>query len=293
MSTEQHNEPLPLGAAPDTLENPVAALLAPALAESLAQQPGPRSQALRGRLLERVAASRAAEAAMITARQRRQPAATLAPGVTVQTLYQARPGAALRPGEPRLARLIRLEAGTLLRPEALEPAEPGRHREWLVLQGSVRLSAQAAAGAQLLSLRDYHVVPAGHAGETWSTQTGALLFLRESDLPAQPGDLPFTVHDRQAGWPDFAPGIRRRVLWQRDGQAAMLYHAEPGAQVPQHVHGHDEECLVVQGDLFLDDVLLQTGDYQLATAGTGHVVTATDTGVVIYAHGDAELRFVA
>lgn len=71
----------------------------------------------------------------------------------------------------------------------------------------------------------------------------------------------------------------------------MLYHAQAGAAVPQHSHGHDEECLMVQGELFLDDVLLQEGDYQLAPAGTGHRVTETDTGVVIYAHGDLDLKF--
>ena len=32
--------------------------------------------------------------------------------------------------------------------------------------------------------------------------------------------------------------------------------------MPQHTHGHDEECLMVQGELFLDDLLLQEGDYQ-------------------------------
>jgi hypothetical protein len=49
---------------------------------------------------------------------------------------------------------------------------------------------------------------------------------------------------------------------------------------------------MVEGELFLDDVLLQAGDYQLAPAGTGHHMTETDTGVVLYAHGDLDLRFV-
>ena len=71
----------------------------------------------------------------------------------------------------------------------------------------------------------------------------------------------------------------------------MLYRADPGANVPHHNHGHDEECLMVQGELFLDDVLLQQGDYQLAPAGTGHHTTETDTGVVLYAHGDLDLQF--
>ena len=104
---------------------------------------------------------------------------------------------------------------------------------------------------------------------------------------------PLTVRDAEAGWPDYAPGIRRRVLWQREGQAALLYHARPGAAVPHHTHGHDEECLMVRGELFLDDILLQEGDYQLAPAGTDHRITQTDTGVVIWAHGDCDLRFVA
>jgi quercetin dioxygenase-like cupin family protein len=263
------------------------AQIAPALAAALADQPQAPPVDLRNRLLERLATSRAAEAAMITVRQRRLATTALAPGVTTQTLYEAQPAAARRPGEPVSACLIRLEAGATLAPAMLGSAASARHREWLLLEGSASLDGQT------LSLRDYHVTPAGHTGSTWSTASGALLFLRQSELAAQPGDASFTVRDAEAGWPDFAPGIQRRVLWQREGQAALLYYAQPGAQVPQHTHGHDEECLMVQGELFLDDLLLQSGDYQLAPAGTGHRVTATDTGVVIYAHGDLDLRFVA
>jgi quercetin dioxygenase-like cupin family protein len=82
-------------------------------------------------------------------------------------------------------------------------------------------------------------------------------------------------------------------LWQRGGQAAMLCLAEAGARVPSHVHGHDEECLMVRGELFLDDLLLREGDYQLAPAGSGHRVTETDVGALIYAHGDADLHLTA
>ena len=49
---------------------------------------------------------------------------------------------------------------------------------------------------------------------------------------------------------------------------------------------------MLQGELFLDDLLLQPGDYQLAPAGTGHRITQTDTGIVIYAHGDLDLQFL-
>lgn len=247
--------------------------------------------AARPRLLQRVAASLQAQAGMLTVRRRRAVREALGDGVRADTLYRAAPGA-LRPGEPRRVRLIELAADVRLEPGALGEADALRasHREWLVLAGRLRrLDAADAA----LTERDYHVTPAGHATPRWQAEAPTLLFLRESDQAARAGDAPLTVRDAQAGWPEFAPGIRRRVLWARDGQAALLYRADPGAAVPAHRHGHDEECLMVDGELFLDDTLLQRGDYQLAPAGSGHRITATDTGVVIYAHGDLDLRFVA
>ena len=239
---------------------------------------------LRSRLMARVAASHAAEAGMVTTRRGRAPREALAPGVTAQTLYE---GEGQRRGEPLCVRLIELGAGARLDHDMLgdRAALQARHREWLVLSGRV-VSAHGSFGA-----RDYQFTPAGAATPTWQAQEATLLFLRESAAVSPSNDTPFTVRDAEAGWPDFAPGIQRRVLWQHAGQAAMIYRAAPGAAVPQHSHGHDEECLMVQGELFLDDVLLQTGDYQLAPAGSGHRLTQTDTGVVIYAHGDLDLQF--
>lgn len=240
-----------------------------------------RPDVLRDRLLRRLSASRAASAAMVTSRLRRLRATALAQGVAERTLYAAPGDRPLRPGEPLAARLIELDAGACW----AGPAS-GHHREWLVLRGRARL------GDESLERLDYRVSPADADGAALSSDTGALLFLRESELPAPASDPARTVHDADSDWPDYAPGIQRRVLWQHGGQAALLYYAQPGASVPMHTHGYDEECLMVQGELFLDDILLQEGDYQLAPAGTGHRITETDTGVIIYAHGDLDLQFV-
>ncbi|MCU0919514.1 MAG: cupin domain-containing protein [Burkholderiaceae bacterium] len=294
MSTQNLNPPMPIRPPPE----PTDGELAPLLSEPFAlawDQPAALAVAphVRGRLLQRLAASRVEEALMHTARRRRLPRQTVAPGVVAQELYAARKGVqprtALRPGEPTRARLIELAPGARLLHPPPGGANEARalHREWLVLSGDVRIDSQ------VLSQRDYHVTPAGFESPELVSAGGALLFLRESRQAAQAGDAPTTVRDSEAGWSEFAPGIQRRVLWHRDGQAAMLYFARPGAQVPRHTHGHDEECLMVQGELFLDDLLLQPGDYQLAPAGTGHRITETDTGVVIYAHGDLDLKFVA
>jgi quercetin dioxygenase-like cupin family protein len=289
MGAPSRNPPLPVQPAPELIDPALAPLLSEPLAQAWARggPAEPVAQALRDRLARRLAASRQAEAAMVTTRRRRAPRQALAEGVTVQTLYRAQPGATLRPGEPLRACLIELAPGTGFDLAQLAPAAAALQREWLVVDGTLQL-----AGIEL-SARDYHVEPGpALAGGACRSAGGALLFLRESPPVARAGEQPFTLRDADAGWPDFAPGIRRRVLWQHDGQAALLYHAQPGAQVPLHRHGHDEECLMLQGELFLDDLLLQPGDYQLAPAGSGHRITHTDTGVVIYAHGDLDLQFV-
>jgi quercetin dioxygenase-like cupin family protein len=292
MSSQQTNPRLPVEPAPGHGESEFAPLLTEPFARAwtppVAQLAG--VTALRGRLLGRVSASRSAEAAMHTMRRRSLPRETLGEGVSAQTLYESHPGQAMRPGEPLRARLLELAPGARLLPAML--AEPAlfeaRHREWLVLSGSAR------CGEEFLSQRDYHLDPAGHASPIWTSVDGALLFLRESSaLPVSAADGAFTVRDAEAGWPDFAPGIQRRVLWQHEGEASMLYFVQPGVQVAHHGHEHDEECLMLQGELFLDDVLLQPGDYQLAPTGTDHRITETDTGVVLYAHGDLDLKFVA
>lgn len=281
------SKPLPwrIQPAPDPVEREFEPLLSEPLASAWAADAAAApsvTTTLRGRLLERSAASHAASAVMVTSRLKRLSPSQLAPGVVARTLYAAPQDRPPRPGEPLRARLIELQPGS-----SWQGPDLHGHREWLPLHGSVRI------GDAALGLRDYHVMPAGSpGGAVVAEEQGAWVFLRESALAAGPGDAAFTVRDADAGWPEYAPGIRRRVLWQREGQAALLYHAQPGAAVPQHTHGHDEECLMLQGELFLDDLLLQQGDYQLAPAGSGHRITQTDTGVVIYAHGDLDLQFI-
>lgn len=250
--------------------------LSPLLSEPFARAWAAPAPGLPGRLGERLGdrlrQSLQAEAGMVTVRLRR----TSADGA-LRWLYRAPTDRPLRPGEPRGACIVDLPPDGVLQFEASDGP-----REFLVLQGEVKVDTDA------LALRDYLLLPAGHAARLVS-RNGARVFMREGQ--ASSAARRTLVRDVEAGWPEFAPGIRRRVLWTAGGQAALLYRADPGACVPTHSHGHDEECLMVQGELFLDDVLLQQGDYQLAPAGTGHRLTETDTGVVIYAHGDLDLQF--
>lgn len=261
--------------APELIDDAMAALLdavdAPARAE-----PG----TLRSRLLARIERSAAASRHLYTTRHADAPAQQPVAGVTLRTLYRAR-SVNLRPGEPERVRLIELAPGA-----SWAGPEPALQREWLVMRGAVTL------GTERLEAEDFHVAPAGAPAWPLASPQGALVMLRESPQQAADGEAPCTRRAAGAEWVDFAPGIRRRVLWQRGSEAALLYRTAPGVSVPHHGHGHDEECLMLDGDLFLDEVLLRPLDYQLAPAGTEHGSVFTDTGTVLYVHGDVELDLI-
>lgn len=266
--------PVPPGpAAPDTDAPPEAA---PALLWAVGSGPD-----VRRRLLQRVAASARAAQAFTTVRERDAVSEAFAPGVAVRSLYRAAASGPRRAGEAEWVRLIDLAPGA----QAELPRAPrSRRREWLVLQGDVELAGLA------LGRLDYHAALADAAAPPDTLRAGAdgaRLYLRESDLPL---DAARTDRERPAAWRDFGPGLRRRVLWTDGVQAALLFDAAPGAGVPGHGHGHDEECLMLAGEVFLDDTLLCTGDWQLAPAGQAHHQgVQTDVGGLIYAHGDLHL----
>ncbi|WP_395701688.1 cupin domain-containing protein [Aquabacterium sp.] len=271
-----HDRLPPPRPAPDPLDDEWVGLLGEPFAAAWCQAAG-RPAILRERVLDRVTRSARASRAFVTVRQKDAPLDALADGVHARTLYEAT-SRQLRPGEPRRVRIVELAAGACWRPE-LRDAEQSA---WLPIAGELQL------GELRLAPHDFHLRPAASGPAVATSPTGARFYLREA--PGSPAADAVTVRDAEAGWDDFAPGIKRRVLWAGPGgEAALLYHALPGATVPRHGHGHDEECLMLEGEVFLDDLLLRQGEYQLAPAGTVHGGVSTDTGLLLFAHGDLAL----
>lgn len=301
----------PVSSATDRLSSAeLAAEVADALRLAAAHDDNPAHHlAVRERLRLRAEHSVLAEAPMFSARRRHVPIEMSAGGGRWQTLYAAK-AATLRPGEPWSARVVMLTPGEVV---ALLPAQPpsgglsGENtpsvrshgvvlRELLVLSGEVQWMPTSDV-TQPMKVCDYHLAPASDTSAILAAgPAGACVFVREAPAPECSGPSEAPMHawvpHAEAAWQDYAPRIQRCVLWQCEGLAAQLYRAQAGAWVPQHWHRHDEECLMVQGDVFLDDCLLCEGDYQLAPAGTGHRITATDGGALIYAHGDLEMDIV-
>lgn len=279
----------PVQPAPDPLADEAAGLLHGALADAWPVA-APRGR-LRERLARRASASAQASRAMVNVRARDRSAQPVAPGVLIEQVYACQPGQPPREGEPLRLRLVRLAAHAHW---LLPVGDRGVGRDWLVVRGDASLETEGQARVWLHAL-DHLAQGAGDSRATACLSAGAqgaTVLLRERRLAVGDGAGPGHQASREepAAWQDYAPRVKRRVLWQQGSQAAMLWLAEPGAVVPQHRHGHDEECLMLRGDLFQDDYLLREGDYQLAPQGSMHHEVSTDTGALIYAHGDLDMQ---
>lgn len=229
---------------------------------------------LRARLLQRVAASAARHQGLVTVRRDHGAPIELAPGVRARWLYRCGQPAALRPGEPVALALLELAPGASL---TAGLGLAGQGSEWLVVRGECRLDGLALAAL------DQHCRAAAPTEPVLSSARGATIYLRNSgDVALRAG----TSREREAVWDDFGPGIRRRVVWRQGDETCYLARAEAGAFVPAHGHHLDEECLILEGDLFLGDILLRAGEFQLAPAGMEHGIVQAASQTLLYVRGD-------
>jgi hypothetical protein len=235
---------------------------------------------VRERLLGRVADSAARHRGMVTVRRHCALAQAPANGVQMRWLYETDAARARRRGEPQRLALIELQPGARI-DAGLSLAH--RHSEWLVVRGSATLDGTA------LDTLDHHGRAATASEPLLASAGGATLYVRDNgDEPSPAG----TSRERHAQWEPFAPGIRRRLLWQAGSACAFIARAQAGAAVPPHDHLHDEECLMLEGELFAGDILLREGELQIAPADLHHGLVQAATDCLVYIRGDAELRLL-
>jgi anti-sigma factor ChrR (cupin superfamily) len=99
-----------------------------------------------------------------------------------------------------------------------------------------------------------------------------------------PGPM-YLVRSEGGGWVDTGVdgvAVRRLFVDPLRRQVTMLIRMSPGTSYPPHRHGGVEECYVLQGDLRVDDVLMQAGDYQRVDTGGIHPVQSTDGGCLLF-----------
>jgi quercetin dioxygenase-like cupin family protein len=238
---------------------------------------------LRQSLLDRVNASARAHAEYCTVRRQATPWVTVGDGVRQRWLRQ---------GPAESVALFELDDGAPV-PEAPQAVAV----EDLLAHGGL---IDPASGCELLawshSVR-LASVPSALRSRGTSTLYRRMLLQPISGRPAAEARWWQAQLERTAGakdtggwcsprrWVTSHAGVTVLPLATHRHVVSMLVRFEAGAGVPDHGHDIDEDCLVLEGDMFLGDILLQPGDYQLAPAGGTHFGETTDSGVLFYFHG--------
>ncbi|MGH8611050.1 MAG: cupin domain-containing protein [Gammaproteobacteria bacterium] len=94
-----------------------------------------------------------------------------------------------------------------------------------------------------------------------------------------------TVLKDEGGWTKLGPLVEMKLLRNDQESRSYLLKMHPGAVLPPHQHMLDEECLMLEGEVWIGDIHLCAGDYHVAAKGTPHGAIRTSTGGVAFLRG--------
>src|SRR5215471_18383465 len=104
--------------------------------------------------------------------------------------------------------------------------------------------------------------------------------VRKNSAPV--GDRYVTVRSDAGAWLNLLPHVQVKVLHTDGRYNSILLRMEPGASLPAHYHEDDEECVVMEGEVYIGDVRVKAGDYHLALSGSRHGELRSDTGALLF-----------
>ncbi|MGH8475465.1 MAG: cupin domain-containing protein [Methylococcales bacterium] len=243
------------------------------------QPPTDRTQVLTSRLKQRITKSIADHRGLLTIRHKDRPWFQIRQGIRAKVLWKGPAGNSV---------LIEFAPGASL---------PVHRHNWMeegiVLKGGLYMDDLD------LGNFDYHVSPQGSRHARIRSRQGALAYLRGTSIGDTPAALkellgallPFqraqarSVFFDEIDWQRIAPGVFRKDLAIDGIWASRFVRMEPKASLAGHLHRHPEECMMLDGELFLGDILLRAGEYHIAASGSRHGEINTDSGAVAFVRG--------
>ena len=92
-----------------------------------------------------------------------------------------------------------------------------------------------------------------------------------------------TIRADEGGWENVIDLVQMKILRrdERNKNQTVLYRLQAGAVFPCHTHSQEEECLVLEGELIIDNHFLFAGDWHLAKPGFEHPEIKTNSGALI------------
>ena len=94
-----------------------------------------------------------------------------------------------------------------------------------------------------------------------------------------------TLRADEGRWRALGSGIDMKILRREPDSISYLLRLAAGARVPAHDHDADEECLVLEGDVWLGATHAFAGDYHLARRGIPHGELRSEGGCLLFLRG--------
>ena len=94
-----------------------------------------------------------------------------------------------------------------------------------------------------------------------------------------------TIHPTEGEWQPFSPKVSIKILRRDVHTQSYLMRLEPGAVVLPHVHDQDEECMVLEGEVRIGQVIVRQGAYHLAPRGLAHEPIHSEHGALLFLRG--------
>lgn len=231
---------------------------------------------IHARLFERVRNSLAKESARITIRHNEGHWQTIRPGVRAKALNQG-----------QRTFILDLAAGS-----SLPMHRHHEDEECVVLRGTAQL------GDLTVHAGDYHLAHTGSRHGEITSRNGALLYLRgipvghgievardllTAYLPGKGRDHA-TIRSDEGKWTALAPGVQYKTLSNDGASCSSMIRMASGAiwESPNESLLQNEEFLLLDGDAFIGDALMQAGDWQFAPKGTKHVPLSTQKEALLF-----------
>ena len=91
-----------------------------------------------------------------------------------------------------------------------------------------------------------------------------------------------TVPPDAGEWVAIAPKVSIKMLHATPESRAFLLRLKPGGRLAPHDHPGDEECMVLEGEVYLAGVHATAGTFHLAPKGSHHGEIRSETGALLY-----------
>lgn len=98
------------------------------------------------------------------------------------------------------------------------------------------------------------------------------------------------VHAHEGTWHTLIQGVDVKLLRRDQNTRSFMLRMAANSSVPPHDHPEEEECIVLEGEVWLNGILCKAGDYHLAPKDKSHDWLRTESGCLLFVRGANESR---